>query len=120
MFGNKKPADGFSLLEVLISLSVLAVGLIGMIAMFGSGYMKLKGGDDRTVAVQLAQNKMEALRFLPWSKVSDGDASQDNMTIGWSIDPTGDPNIRLITVDVSWLGSKKKMEKLTLKSFRAF
>ncbi len=53
---------GFSLLEVLIGATVLAVGLLGLATMFPVAYLNVDSGGKLTGATALAQSFIEQLR----------------------------------------------------------
>ncbi len=55
---------GFSLLEVLIGATVLAVGLLGVASMFPVAYLNVDSGGKLTGATALAQSFIEQLRTL--------------------------------------------------------
>ncbi len=93
-------SKGFSLLEVMIALSILSIGLLGLATLFGTGHRILKIGSDNMLAAQLAQNKMEALRTVRPRPVTEKEEVQ-GMTREWSIaKSTTDPKLWVITVEV--------------------
>ena len=55
---------GFSLLEVLIGATVLAVGLLGLASMFPVAYLNVDSGGKLTEATALAQSFIERLRTM--------------------------------------------------------
>ena len=62
--------EGFSLLEVLISLAILAVGLLAL-AMFQITAIKGNAIASRwTVATQLTQDQMEDFRHKAWNEIA--------------------------------------------------
>ena len=56
--------SGFSLLEVLIAATVLAVGLLGLASMFPVAYLNVDSGGKRTEATAFAQSFIEQLRTM--------------------------------------------------------
>jgi type IV pilus modification protein PilV len=74
--------DGFSLLEVLISLAILAVELLAL-AMFQITAIKGNAIASRwTVATQLTQDRMESFRHAAWDNiVSSNSAGFDTGTM---------------------------------------
>lgn len=129
-----KDQKGFSLIEAIVATTVLSVGLLGLIGMFGAGYQALDGGDKRTIAAKLARDQMEMLRSKSISPISPpmedsphghpNDTYIDGRPLGmrrqWSVVKSpSDANIWVITVEVSWEGLKGRNKKITLKSFRS-
>jgi type IV pilus assembly protein PilV len=58
-------ARGFSLVEVLVSLLVLAIGLLGMIALLIEGQRTQRSAAYRAAAVHLAGDMAERIRANP-------------------------------------------------------
>jgi prepilin-type N-terminal cleavage/methylation domain-containing protein len=54
--------DGFGLIELVIAMSVLAIGLLGMLATFSAGYVTMTRAGVRGTATALADKTMEAYR----------------------------------------------------------
>ncbi len=69
---------GFSLLEVLIGLVILAIGLLAVAGMQITSIRGNHFGGNLTQATVLAQNKLEELKHLPYydPKLSSGQPSQ--------------------------------------------
>lgn len=115
-----KNEQGFSLLETVMATAVLSIGLLSLIGMFSAGYNALDGGNHRTLAAKLARNKMEELRASPPVAVEmteNTSGMERHWLIEKSLDPKN-PNIWVITVDVSWKNLKGQRRELQLKSFR--
>ena len=77
MLRKVRSAEGFTLLEVMITVVILAVGLLGLA---GLQIVAIKGnsfGQQMSVASTLAQNKLEQLRRISYDSLSDG-SSDDN------------------------------------------
>jgi len=114
--------EGFSLLEVVIAMAVLSIGLLAYIGLFGAGYKALESGNHKSVAVQLARDKMEALRARPPGPEEDEETLGDGMVRKWSIQQDeGDPGLWIISVEVCWAdcGQAGQEHAVSLKSFRA-
>lgn len=71
MITNHRKALGFSLLEVLITLLLVTVGILGMVAMQGRSIAYTTDSLHRTQAAILANELIEILRATPDSVVSD-------------------------------------------------
>jgi type IV pilus assembly protein PilV len=104
-----KDTRGFTLLEVMITLVILAIGLLGLA---GLQIMAIKGnsfGQQMTVASTLAQNQLEALRESAGSLSNGNDTVTDQngitYTRSWVV-AANQPQADMDTVDitVSWTG----------------
>jgi len=59
---NSKPSQrGFSLLEVLISMVVLTVGMVSLLAVFGTAMAATQDAQEDMIAKQLASESMESI-----------------------------------------------------------
>ncbi|MBW2271223.1 MAG: prepilin-type N-terminal cleavage/methylation domain-containing protein [Deltaproteobacteria bacterium] len=127
--------DGFSLLEVMIALGVLAVGLL--LATSGQiQAMKFSSTSRRAVlAMQLAEEQMETFHSMPATDVktlgtaNDGDNPLDPdpndgvamaFTRSWIITP-GSPEADTIAlqVDVTWADAVGTTRMTSLQSIKA-
>lgn len=114
-------SDGFSLLEVMISMLLLTVGLLAVVALFETGMKALKSGDKMTLAAGLAQNKMESLRAVRVTLLTDGEDRPDGMTRRWSIRKSGKGSrIWIIHVEVVWKNTLNQYQTVSLKSMAFF
>ncbi len=65
-----KTGRGFSLLEVLIAISILAVAILAAASMFPTAYTNVNRSGVDTVAVTLAQQRFEWLRNQAYSSAA--------------------------------------------------
>ncbi len=90
-FGFKKQ-QGVSLLEVLVSVLVLGIGLLGVAALQTSSMRNTNSSLERTMAVILTDTLAELLRANPEAArlgnyaFSDCTGSEDLGTAGWVLD----------------------------------
>jgi prepilin-type N-terminal cleavage/methylation domain-containing protein len=61
----KKIAKGFSLIELLIGMSIMAVALLSIATMFSTGYSDVHAGGTTTMAVAAARQMIEDITNLP-------------------------------------------------------
>ncbi|MFY9270566.1 MAG: prepilin-type N-terminal cleavage/methylation domain-containing protein [Candidatus Manganitrophaceae bacterium] len=111
-------AEGFSLLEVMVAMTILFVGLLGVIGLFQTGFKALQMGAKKELAVRLAQNKMEALRASDVASAGEESDTTEGMVRRWSVRPSGsDPRIRVIEVAVAWHDAGDRERTVSLKGF---
>lgn len=114
-------SNGFSLLEVMIAMLVLTVGLLAVVALFETGMKALKSGDKMTSAAGLAQNKMESLRALNITLLTNGEDRPEGMIRHWSIRKSDkDSRIWIIHVEVIWKNTLSQYQTVSLKSMAFF
>jgi len=77
--GLNRPAAGFSLLEVLIAVLVIAVGLLSLAQLHGSLLQDSGVSKARTVALYLAQEKIEDLRSFETLRSAAGKQAFDDI-----------------------------------------
>lgn len=123
MSRNRRRSGGMTLIEVMLACVLLAIGLLGMLAL---QYQTMRGsqvGRHYTIASQLARDRIEELHRLPWADVpvTAGwvtDPDLDNTVLNAdgavtseqtfqrefrvSLDPAAQPDIRQIDVRVTW------------------
>lgn len=58
--------SGFTVVEVLITTAFLSVALLALVGVFPTGYQNIAYGGGMTTATDLGQQKIEALRHLPF------------------------------------------------------
>ena len=100
---------GFSLLEVLVGLVVLAFGLLATAGMQLGSIQGNHFSSDLTQATVLAQNKLEELKYLPYDdpKLSSGQPLQQVTqsgvlyTVQYDVAPLGN-TMKKITATTRW------------------
>ena len=110
---------GFTILEVMFAISILAVGLM---AVFSAQSRSIRGNTDanrQTEAMTLAQDRMEELLAVPYE---DLDAAGSPVTapggyeVKWTVTPYAADNYKLIAVEVTGEGLRKKLELKCIKT----
>jgi type IV pilus modification protein PilV len=115
MMRRLKDARGFTLLEVMITVVILVIGLLGLA---GLQIMAIKGnsfGQQMSVASTLAQNQLEQLRRISYDSLSDGSSDgNDQYTDAangvtynrqWAaVTDVSHPDWLTLNVTVSWTG----------------
>jgi len=101
-----RPAPGFTLIEVLVALAVIAIGLLAVLAVGARSGSVAAGLQERTFADWVAANEIARLRASrKWPGVGESDGKVTLATRDWhwhaTIDGTADPDLRRVTVTVS-------------------
>ena len=88
------PHSAFSLVELLISLAILSVGLVGAMRVFPMGLRASVRAERHSRATLAAQRTIESLKLEPWEALADGEttAEEDGFDVTTRItqpDPEG-------------------------------
>jgi type II secretory pathway pseudopilin PulG len=70
---HRQAGQGFSMIEVIIAMAILMVGLLGLLALIGSGFTATVHAQEDLVAKQKARELLEAVY-----------SSRDDAAMGWS------------------------------------
>lgn len=149
MITTIKQENGFSLLEVLIALVILAIGLLAIAQMQITAIKGNAYGSEMTSASSLASNTLERLMALPYPNVAPltgppPDASSTSVAasiVGGTLDPLGAiegginnqnytraywvvdnspyAGMRQITVRVAWTDSNNRVKNVTMATQKA-
>lgn len=108
-----KDTKAFTLLEVMITLLILSVGMLGLATL---QIMAIRGnsfGQQMTIASTLAQNKLEELREDDFDSIGTGnDVCVDQVnrctySRQWVVqDDTPQANMKTVEVRVTWTGAQ--------------
>lgn len=101
---------GFTLLEILIAIVLFTVGVIAVVWIFSSGLVSSIDAENTTIAMNLAQGKMEEIRNLAFASIADEAKAAVSGFSGFQRevevdDPVGDPttdDLKQVTVTVYW------------------
>jgi len=127
---NQKSNQGFTLVEVLITIFILAVAVVGTLAMFPVGLQVEKSAKMTNIASHLAQAKMEEIVSKSYEEISPGVSIEpygfDSDFLSYQretkidyVDPnqdlessTDDLGIKKIEITVSWKSPFEKEVKI--------
>ena len=113
---------GFTLVEMMFALAILAGGLLAMLTMQMQALKQGRYGRHTSDAMQLARDQMETFMRLPWADAGvqpvawtaptavnvnvqneGGAATQQVFNLSWRITAAPfDANVRVIEINVTW------------------
>ena len=110
------PERGFTLVETSIAMVIMMVAGLGVVSLFVYSISNNSGGNDRAVAISIAQQQVEQLRSVPFTDsilnvsaatvltpdtVSNGRTYRVTRTVtGSNNDDSGNPTLKTITIRV--------------------
>lgn len=108
---NSLNSKGFTLIEVLIALIILAISLLALAGLMTTTTKNNSVGGRITEAATLAQDKLEELRASPWDSIpvnvtnSDSPESRPGVQYErtWVASLNGsNPDLKEIKITISW------------------
>jgi len=101
-------SGGFSLMEMMLALTVLAIGTVAAAELFQRSQVGAADGDNVLIAVSLAQLRLEELRNVAYASLASEAEAQISSPSGYSrfcrevAVTTPQTNLRQIDVTISW------------------
>ena len=105
-----RQARGFTLIEVLVAIAILAVSLAASVRAGGSAIRTAEDLRQRTLASWVAENRLAELRaHRIWPPIGEdsGELTMAGESLRWqqSVSATPNPTFRRIEINVTALGS---------------
>lgn len=101
---------GFTLLEVIVSMAVLAIGLVAVLEAYGAASRVSLQDEFLTTATFLAAGKMEEVLKEPYITTGsdEGDFGEEFPDFTWTADITDSEmeGLAVVTVTVEWEGPR--------------
>jgi prepilin-type N-terminal cleavage/methylation domain-containing protein len=131
-----RSTSGFTLIEVMIVISILTFGLLALAAMQIHAMKGSDRGRHSMDATAIAQNKMEQLQQDPWTSIAatvgfaadpdeqntvfvdGGSSSEETYSVSHQITDLIASFTRAIDVQVSWTEESGEARSVTLSSIR--
>lgn len=121
----KKGSQGFTLIEVLISIVILSVGLLGMAALAVGIINANRFNSEMTTATTLAQDKMEDIQRVGYATAAD--ETKATMPSPFSdykreVTVTADTpatDMKTVSVKIYWGGASKEDHNVELETILA-
>jgi prepilin-type N-terminal cleavage/methylation domain-containing protein len=118
--------QGFSLIEVLLAILILAVGLLGIMAAFPTSYLAVVGSGGQSKAGSFARQQLERLKNQPFNPgpttgiISDLDPGfTGSFTITPLAGTVASNRLVRISATVTFGGSGGRAQTVTLETMRA-
>jgi len=70
-------SGAFSLVELMISMAILSVGLVGAMRVFPMGLRASLRTEQQSRAALVAQRTIESLKLEPWEALEDGETTAE-------------------------------------------
>jgi prepilin-type N-terminal cleavage/methylation domain-containing protein len=101
MLPDTRSCSGFTLLEVLVALTLLGAGVLGLSASATLVSRMIGDGSRLTLAATVATARLEQLRALPCTSATSGSATTRGIDERWSVTPIGGSEVRALEVELS-------------------
>jgi type IV pilus modification protein PilV len=108
----QKGSAGFSLIEVLIALSIFTIGILGVASLVISSINENGLARRVTEATALAEDRLESMLALPYENIDAGQSTEGAYTVSWNVaQDIIVAQTKSITVTVTWqyLGIDRKV-----------
>ena len=121
-FKQKQPRRGdagFSLIEIMVAMTFLAIGLLGIAQLIPFGMAGITEARVRTNAVQTGQAIIDSLRAADFDSLDAGDFSiaSGRFTTTWTIsDNNPAPGMRRVDLTTTW-GPDTNPRTVTLNTY---
>ena len=90
---QNRRSNGFTLIEVLIAMSIFAIGILGLAKMQLSSIHGNASARKFTEAIVAAQSEIESLRLTPFANITNGAATTaTGYSVVWTITGYSDVN----------------------------
>jgi prepilin-type N-terminal cleavage/methylation domain-containing protein len=111
--------DGFTLIEVLVTIMVLAIVLIALFSCFIYGFTVISRMRQAAIATQCLQEQLELIRNMPFNDILSLDSSFTNESLPLledssgilSLEDSGGNDIKKLTVSVIWSYNGRQMRR---------
>lgn len=110
---------GFTLLEVMVALAIMAGTLITLLGAFNRHLSLVARDREESVSLLLARGKLEELELIPAESLTprEGTFAPERPDLSWklAITPTAVTGLRQLTLTVAW---DDKRKSLSLEHYR--
>ncbi|QLG87326.1 prepilin-type N-terminal cleavage/methylation domain-containing protein [Chitinibacter bivalviorum] len=121
---SKTDQQGISLIEVLVSVAILSIGLLGLSGFTGNLYRSVNHAGDRSKALAIAQRYIENARTKGAATLTSGavttpsDCSTSAFYTYWKAnDIAGSNGVKHYSVNVCWTNALGEKQLLTTSTY---
>jgi len=119
MLKRKNKEEGFTLVEILVTIVVVAVALMALLSVFIYGFNLLSRMKQTAIATQCAQEELENTRNLTYEEIlalgssftNDSLTLLENSSGVRTIEDSVGPDIKKLTISVFWIYRGQNMRK---------
>ena len=101
MLPHPRSSSGFTLLEVLVALTLLGAGVLGLSASATLVSRMIGDGSRLTLAATIATARLERLRALPCANATSGSATTRGIDERWSVTAIESSGAPALAVELS-------------------
>ena len=99
--------NGFTLLETVIALLILAFALLALAGLMVTTTRNNSAGGQLTEAATFAQDKLEEFRAVSWDSILAGNDQKKgsnglNYQRNWNVVTSADGNLKTVALTISW------------------
>jgi len=115
---DSKRSQGLTLLELLVAMTILSIGLLGLLAVQTQALQGSRHGRHVSEAARVGEQQMEFLQRQPWAAIPVsawsaprvvtgpsnglGPAQGQQYTVIWRVQAGPDPALRMLDVQINW------------------
>lgn len=77
------PRAGFTLVEMMVAVVILAIGLLGMVSTSAYVVRQVSGGAQQTLAANAVQSRAEWMRSIPCTSIRDSTVTKRGIREHW-------------------------------------
>ena len=114
--------QGFTLIEILVSLAILAIALPPLLRVFSQAGVQGASSENETTAVNLLRYKMAEMEMAGYPEAAGEDEGEfgEGSRFRWksTIEDTDTEGLRLISVTVNWL-ERGREKSITINTYMA-
>lgn len=101
---NKFGNSAFTLIEVLIAMAILSIGLLAITSMTVMVTKSNYKSKNMTMAIDLAQNKLDDLKVTSYASIPTGPATDTSGIFSRKVTSSenNNPNYKIVDVEVTW------------------